>query len=291
MHAGSDEELFREATDAEIVVGIGPTQFERIAAGNRSVRWVHTSIAGADAFVKPACSSGGVVLTCAKGGPAGRNLAEHALALALALSRNLGESARSSSWRRRELSAGPFELSGTTFGIAGYGAAGRDLVDIASGFKPGIVATRRTGPFSETGAIRILPPSEFDALLSESDVVFNFLPATDETRRIFNRDAFEKMKRTALFVNVGRGSTVDTEALVDALTEGVIAGAGIDAVDPEPLPERHPLWSMPSVLISPHIAGVSPNRPIRNRELFLENLKRYVVGEPLRSVVDFEAGY
>ena len=94
LRVHSDDELFREASDAEIVVGIGPGHFDRIVSENETVRWVHTSIAGADQFLTPSLTSGRVVLTCAKGGPAGRNLAEHALALALSLSRNLGGCAR-----------------------------------------------------------------------------------------------------------------------------------------------------------------------------------------------------
>jgi phosphoglycerate dehydrogenase-like enzyme len=287
----TDEELLRESKDAEIVVGIGPSIFEELVKTSKSLRWVHTSVAGADRFVTPALAAGRIVLTCAKGGPAGRNLAEHAIGLALALSRNIGRSARMQSWQRRELSAGAYELSGTTFGIAGFGASGRDLAELSSGFRTRIVATKRTGPYSETDRLRVLPPTGFDELLGESDVVFDFLPSTEATDRVFDLAAFEKMKREALFVNVGRGSTVDTDALVEALGSGLIAGAGIDTVDPEPLPAGHPLWSMPNVIISPHIAGVSPKRRTRNEELFLENLARFVANEPLQSVVDPKAGY
>jgi phosphoglycerate dehydrogenase-like enzyme len=291
VHVDDDTRLLEEAADAEIVVGIGPGVFEELVRIGTNLRWVHTSVAGADRFIGPALASGKVVLTCAKGGPAGRNLAEHAIGLALALSRNIGAAARASTWRRRELSDIPFELTGKTAGIAGFGATGRDLADLLSGFHIRVIATKRSGPHSVSEFLRILPASGLDELLAESDLVFDFLPATEQTHRIFDRHAFAAMKPTALFINVGRGSTVDTEALVGALESGTIAGAGIDAVDPEPLPGDHPLWSMPNVVITPHIAGVSPNRAERNTRLFLENLRRYRDGTPLESVVDYDAGY
>lgn len=287
----TEEELLREVQDAEIVYGVGADTFEKILATSDTLRWAHTSTAGADRYISDMLRDGPVTLTCAKGGPAGGNLAEHALGLALALSRNIGESARSRHWRRRELSRGAFEISGRRAGIAGYGAAGRDLVRLLAGFNMDVHAVKRTPPFGDSVGVHVLPPDSFDTICAESDVVFDFLPGTRDTERVFSRRAFEIMKPSALFVNVGRGSTVDTEALVAALRDGEIAGAGIDTVDPEPLPEDHPLWSMPNVVISPHIAGVSPDRAVRNKQVFLENLRRYRDGEELLNVVDPDAGY
>ena len=287
----SDEGLFRESQDAEILYGVRPGVLQQILRTSSTVRWAHTSSAGVDAFLSDELRNSTVRLTCAKGGAAGRNLAEHALGLALALSRNIGEAARSTHWRRGELSAGAFELSGRVAGIAGYGGAGREMTQLLNGFRMRIVAVKRTPPHSSSETLRVLPPVGFSTMCRESDVVFNFLPSTSDTERIFDRAAFETMKRSALFVNVGRGSTVDTKALVQALQEGLIAGAGIDAVEPEPLPEEHPLWSMANVVISPHIAGNSPDRTVRNWRAFLENLRRYRDGRELLSVVDPGSGY
>ena len=226
----SDEALVREAADAEIIFGVGADTFGRILATSRTLRWAHTSTAGVDRYISDALRDGPVTLTCAKGGPAGGNLAEHALGLALALSRNIGESARSSHWRRRELSEGAFEISGRTAGIAGYGAAGRDLVRLLSGFRMRVLAVKRSRPFSESESVAVLGPDGFDRMCAESDVVFNFLPGTSETNKVFDRRAFEMMKRSALFVNVGRGSTVDTDALVDAVRDGEEL---LNVVDPD----------------------------------------------------------
>ena len=287
----SDEGLLRESQDAEILYGVRPGVLQQILRTSSTVRWAHTSSAGVDAFLSDELRNSTVRLTCAKGGAAGRNLAEHALGLALALSRNIGEAARSTHWRRGELSAGAFELSGRVAGIAGYGGAGREMTQLLIGFRMSIVAVKRTPPHNSSETLRVLPPVGFSTMCRESDVVFNFLPSTSDTERIFDRAAFETMKRSALFVNVGRGSTVDTKALVQALQEGLIAGAGIDAVEPEPLPEQHPLWSMANVVISPHIAGNSPDRTVRNWRVFLENLERYRDGRELLSVVDPGSGY
>ena len=287
----SQEELLRESLDTEIVFGVSSTVFRTLLLESRTLRWAHTSTAGADHYISKELQESSVILTCAKGGPAGRNLAEHALGLALALSRNIGEAARSKHWRRRDLSPGAFELSGRTAGIAGFGAAGHDMVQLLSGFNMAVYAIKRTPPFDSSRRLQVLSPRQFDTMCTKSDVIFNFLPETAETYRIFSRKAFGTMKASALFVNVGRGSTVDTEALVAALQSGSIAGAGLDTVDPEPLPENHPLWSMSNVVISPHIAGSSPERVERNKQLFLENLKRYSDGKPLLNVVNPEAGY
>ena len=291
IRASDTEEFQRLAITAEIVVGVHPEFLPTLIRSSTALRWAHTSTAGADSYICDELKSSDVILTCAKGGAAGRNLAEHALGLALALSRNIAESARSSSWRRGELSAGAFELTGKKTGIAGFGAAGRDIADLLSGFRMDINAVKRNAPFGVINGVQVLPASRFIEMLEDRDVIFNFLPASPATLGIFDRRAFAAMKREALFINVGRGSTVETSALVDALKSGAIAGAGIDTVEPEPLPEDHPLWSMNNVVISPHIAGVSPARKERNERDFLENLGRYIRGEALRNVVDPIAGY
>ena len=124
-----------------------------------------------------------------------------------------------------------------------------------------------------------------------SDVVVVTVPDTPDTEGMFDAEAFRRMRRNALLITVGRGRTVETDALVEALRSGEIAGAGLDVVHPEPLPDDHPLWGMPNVIITPHIAGNAPERAVRNRALVLENLKRFAKGEPLLSLVDKEGGY
>jgi len=154
-----------------------------------------------------------------------------------------------------------------------------------------VLATRnssRTGPefVAEVGLAE-----DLDGMLERADVVVNCLPLTDATRGLFDRGKFRLMPSQALFVNVGRGGTVVTDDLIAALSAGELGGAGLDVTDPEPLPDGHPLWSAPRVLITPHSAAVSDAGRERLWLLFRENLRRFVAGEPLLSVVDIERGY
>lgn len=132
---------------------------------------------------------------------------------------------------------------------------------------------------------------ELNELAAQADVVINTAPLTDQTRGIFNRTFFDAMKPTAFFISVGRGGSTVTMDLVAALTSGSIAGAGLDVTDPEPLPKGHPLWTTPRVIISPHTAGRSDKGRDRLYLMVKENLRRYVNGEPMLSVVDIERGY
>ena len=131
----------------------------------------------------------------------------------------------------------------------------------------------------------------FEEMLQRADIVVVTVPHTPETEGLFDAKAFSIMKESALLITVGRGQTVQTDALVDALNRGSIGGAGLDVVDPEPLPDNHPLWSCPNAIITPHMAGNAPERAGRNQELVLENLRRYVAGQPLLSTVDKTLGY
>ena len=128
-------------------------------------------------------------------------------------------------------------------------------------------------------------------LAAKADVVINTVPLTDQTRGIFNTEFFDVMKPTAYFITVGRGGSTVTADLVAALKSGSIGGAGLDVTDPEPLPAGHPLWSMPRVIITPHTAGSSDKGRDRLYLMMKENLRRYVNGEPMLSVVDIERGY
>jgi phosphoglycerate dehydrogenase-like enzyme len=127
--------------------------------------------------------------------------------------------------------------------------------------------------------------------LPEADVVVNSLPLTDATRHVLDARAFAAMRPTARFVNVGRGATVDEEALVEALRDGRIAGAALDVFEVEPLPASSPLWNMPNVIVSPHMSGDIVGWEARVVDVFVENLDRWLRGEPLENVVDKARGY
>jgi phosphoglycerate dehydrogenase-like enzyme len=196
-------------------------------------------------------------------------------------------------WQRQvDLGQGEFlELGGRTVLIVGLGGIGTQVARRAYGLGMRVIATRgsrREGPdFVEYVGLG----DEALELARQADVVINAAPLTEQTRGFFNAAFFEAMKPTAYFVSVGRGQSTVTDDLIAALEAGKLAGAGLDVTDPEPLPQDHPLWRAPRVIITPHTAGRSDRSRERLFLLVQENLRRYVAGEPLYSVVDIERGY
>jgi phosphoglycerate dehydrogenase-like enzyme len=154
-----------------------------------------------------------------------------------------------------------------------------------------VIATRASGHNGPDYVSYVGLPDELLKLSREADYVVNCVPLTPQTTAIFNREFFATMKRSAYFISVGRGRSTVTADLVAALGNGTIAGAGIDVVDPEPLPADSPLWRAPHLIITPHIAADTPAARANYGLLLRENLRRYVAGEPMLSVVDIERGY
>ncbi|MFA5882479.1 MAG: D-2-hydroxyacid dehydrogenase [Acidimicrobiia bacterium] len=182
-------------------------------------------------------------------------------------------------------------LAGSTVGIIGLGAIGQAVADRASALGMRVVASRRsyrsgmTAPNVDT----LLGPDDLPALLGESDVVVLCAPSTPQTRDLIGADALAAMRPGTIFVNVGRGTMVDEPVLIDALERGHLAAAVLDVTSEEPLPPEHPLWDAPNVYISAHCSATSDGYVDRVGAVFLDNLDRYVAGEPLRNVVDAAA--
>ncbi len=154
-----------------------------------------------------------------------------------------------------------------------------------------VLATRRSSRSGPEFVDYVGLADEVTELAAQADVVVNAAPLTSETTGMFDAKFFARMKPTAYFINVGRGRSVVTADLVQALESGRIAGAGLDVTDPEPLPTGHRLWSLPNVIITPHVAGGSDLRAERFWTIIRENVRRYVAGEAMLSVVDVERGY
>jgi phosphoglycerate dehydrogenase-like enzyme/glyoxylase-like metal-dependent hydrolase (beta-lactamase superfamily II) len=289
----SGEQALEEVADADAIIGSATP--ELLAAGSK-LRWVQVGSAGVERYLEiPKLGSGEVLLTNGQK-LASPEIAEHVMALTRALARGLGyavEAQMAAEWRRSEIaSEAPLQrLRGKTMLVVGLGGIGTEVARLASAAEmrvTGIRSSRRSGPpfVDQVGLTEDL--GEFAA---EADVVVNCLPMTPDTADIFDAAIFHLMKPTAFFVNVGRGGTVDTEALVSALVKGEIAGAGLDVTDPEPLPAEHPLWKAPNIIITPHYAAWSDIGRERRWLLYRENLRRFVTGEPLLSVVDPKRGY
>jgi len=252
------------------------------------LRWIQSISAGVEDLVSPALAAHGVTLTNAAGvyDPA---LAESVLGFLLAFSTRILEDAR------LEPGAWPHEgtrlLRGTTVLVVGAGSIGSEVGRLLRSAGLRVRGVARSARPPDGVFESIAAPEALLGELSAADHVVNVLPITSATRGIFDAKAFAAMRSSAVFVNIGRGATVVESALEKALRGGVIAGAALDVFEVEPLPAESPLWRMPNVLVSPHRAGDHEGWEADVVALFVENLRRFVAGEPLRNVVDVELGY
>jgi phosphoglycerate dehydrogenase-like enzyme len=221
-------------------------------------------------------------------------VAEHALAMVLALTRRLDVSIREqcqSRWAEIRRDRPPIGLTGLTLGIVGYGHIGRAIAERARPFGLTVIGLRR-GPSPPDGrADEILGIDDLPDVLRRADIIILALPLTEQTRGLFDRTRFQTMRTSAVFVNVGRGAVVDETALVDALKAGTIAGAASDVFAEEPLPPASPLWQAPNLVVSPHIAGASQDVWVRVIDLIFDNLERLRRGETPVNEVDKSSGY
>ena len=256
------------------------------------LHWVQTQGAGVDGLLFPDFVASDVVLTSEKG-HVGTHLAEHAFALLLAITRGVAQAVRSPGrWDHRlALRAASWELTDKTMGIVGLGGTGRAVAERARAFGCRVLAVDPEPVPLLPGVEAVWPMARFHDLLEQSDVVVICAPLTPQTRGLFERRAFARMRPQAILINVTRGAIVDGEALLEALRSGQIGGAGLDVTNPEPLPPEHPLWQLPNVVITPHAAGGSPLRQDRVVDLFCANLRRWLTGQPLEGVIDKTKGY
>ena len=292
---------------AQAVIGIGCSP-ELIFAFGPEVQWTQSSSSGVEGcfFSKGEDSARAhkimldrnIVLTNQRGVNS-IALAEHALSLILALVQGVDIHIRRQDqhiWGRTFTDVVKdknidWELDGRTLLIAGLGTVGTEIARRANALGMRIIATRsssRSGPdFVEYVGLA----HELNELAAQADVVVGQLPLTAETFGVFDAEFFEAMKPTAYFINMGRGQHMVTDDLVAALRDGKIAGAALEALEPEPLPDDHPLWDMPRVIITPHVSDYSDKHEDTVWYLYRENLRRYIAGDKLLNVIDMEKGY
>ena len=274
--------------EADALVWTAPTGGEELRdllAGAPGVRWVQLPWAGVDEFAGLGMFGDGRRWTCAKGAYS-EPVAEHALALALAGLRDLPERVRATSWGRQS----GISLFGARVTILGGGGIAQTLVALLRPFRCDVTVVRRSGrPFA--GAGRTLGVDRLAESLPGADVVILALALTPATDRIIGRAELELMEPHAWLVNVARGRHVATDDLVAALAERRIGGAALDVTDPEPLPEAHPLWTLPNVIITPHTANTQEMAAPLLATRIRENVQRFDAAEPLLGPVDGSAGY
>ena len=262
----------------------------------RRLRWIHVSAAGVGSLLFPALIESEVVLTNGRGLHA-VSMAEHALGLMLAFARKLHlarDLQRERRWEQVGLWVGPppfGQLAGGTLGLVGLGAVGSALAARAAALGMRVIAVRphpqaNPAPAHEQWGLERLPE-----LLGRADWVVLAAPHTEATRGLIGPAELARMKPGAVLVNLGRGALVDEPALVEALQARRIAGAALDVVCQEPLAAGSPLWSLPNVILTPHVSGLGPGYWERALAQFEENLECFLAGRPLANVVDKRAGY
>lgn len=285
-----DDEVVAAIPGAQLVIG-GQIGDEALANADALV-WQHVTWAGVESILSETLANRGVMLTNSRGVSA-PNMAEHVIAMMLGIGRAIPffiKQQQERKWRGWYERPPFLELTGETVVLLGTGAIGQATALRLQPFGCRIIGVRRhPGPVA--GFDEVVGFEDLPRVLPGAGYVVSSLPMTPHTRGILSAELIRAMKPGSFFFNVGRGGTVDQDALIAALAEGHLGGAGLDVTDPEPLPDESPLWGMENVLITAHTSGSSPKVGERVKAILLENLRRYQAGEELLNLVDYEQGY
>ncbi len=283
-----------EIVDADVFIGwsLRPEQF--VAA--KKLRWIHSPAAAVHQLMFPELVRSNVLLTNSSSvhGPV---VAEHAIAVMLALAKRLPQAMQYQAkkvwsqeilWNERPR---PREVAGATVAVVGMGGIGREFTRLAKALGMRVIAVREDVGKGAGGADAVFSGAQIDEVLPQADYVLLCTPVTPATTGIINAARLKKMKPEAYLMNVARGPLIDEPALVAALRERRIAGAGLDVFVEEPLPADSPFWSLDNVLITPHSAAVTEQLWERHYELIVENLNRFIANQPLLNAVNTKRGY
>jgi len=294
-HRVSYDGVEQDLRDAEILftISLRPEQFT-VA---EKLRWIHAPTAAVHQFLFDELVNSDVIVTNSREvhGPV---VAEHVIALIFALAKKIPQAAilqQRHQWGQQEIwneGPRPHEIAGTTLGLIGVGSIGRRVAQMASTLGMRVLAVREhVEKGTPDGVERVFPLSDLDEVLKQSDYVVVAAPLIEATQRLMNAEHLALMKSDSVLINVGRGAQVDEAALVDTLRKRRIAGAALDVFEREPLPADSPLWGLDNLLITPHTAGLTEKLWHRHYDLFTDNLRRYLAGQPLQFVVDKHKGY
>lgn len=290
----NDRRLGREIVDADVFIGWS-LRPEFLGAAKK-LRWIHSPAAAVNQLLSPELQRSDIVVTNSTGVHA-PVVAEHALALLLALAKRLPQAMRyqgKKNWAQDQLwkdRPRPREVDGATVAVIGMGAIGREFTSRAKALGMKVVALRENPNKGTSGADQVYGTSEIDQVLPEADYVLVCAPLTPATTGIINKARLKKMKADAYLINVSRGPLIDEPALLKALKSRQIAGAALDVFSDEPLRRSSKFWGLDNVLITPHTAAVTERLWERHLRFITENFKRFLAGQPLLNQVDKVKGY
>jgi len=291
VSAQAPGDVVAEAADADAFVGF--CDAESVAAAAHLV-WIQLGSAGAERCLAVDKVAAGKLLLTNMQKMSAPAIGEHAIAMMLSLTRGLTQLAKGmvdGDWNRSVGSEiGMMSVDGKTLLVVGLGGIGKAAARRAAGLGMRVLATRNSSHDGPDYVAYVGLSDELFELAAQADVIINAVPLTPETEGLFDKAFFDAAKPGVFFINVARGASVVTDDLVDALRDGRVAGAGLDVTDPEPLPADHPLWQMPNVIITPHIAWYGADEE-RQRALARENIRRFIAGDALLNVVDPGRGY
>lgn len=285
-HKEITEELVKSA---DVIIGNVPPQYIK---ESKKLKWLQLNSAGTDGYCEDGVIPEGAYLTNATGAY-GLAISEHMLGLLLQIKKKLNLyyiNQRQCLWKDE---GNVTSIEGSTTLIVGLGDIGGDFARKMKALGSYTIGIKRNKGIKPEYIDELYTIEDLNNLLPRADVVALCLPGTKDTYHLFNKDKFNLMKKEAIIINVGRGSSICTEDLCYALENGIISGAGLDVTDPEPLPAEHRLWNIPGVIITPHVSGFFhlPETLRRIVGISIENLEHFKNREPLKNIVDFKTGY
>lgn len=288
-HYKSSEEIEPDLPGVDILLTTGRVK-EEIIQQAPNLKWVQALSAGVDFLPLEEIARRGILLSNARGIHK-IQMSEFALLLMLQWARRLPLIYRNQQNKRWDQNIPNGELYGHTLGIIGPGSIGEAIALKAKIFGMRTVGLNQSGRAAPGFDEIYSGSSGLDRILAESDYLIMLMPSTPKTKKFLSLEQFRKMKPSAYFINLARGSVVDENGLIEALQNGILAGAALDVFEEEPLPENSTLWSLDNVTITPHVAGATPHYIERASEIVFENIRRFLAGEPLLNAVDPVAGY
>lgn len=282
------EQAHQYIADTDILVAWGWMNIEELYPQATQLKWIHSLSAGVENLIFPELQNSTVLLTNSKG-IHGIPVSEHVLSMMLAFTRGLNFFIRHQDaklWKRAYVD----EIHEKKLGIVGLGSIGREIAKKAKALGMHVFASKRTVT-TELFVDKLFPPENLEDMLKECDFVVVALPLTEETKELFTLDRFKVMKPSAYFINISRGNVLKEADLITALQQGYIKGAGLDVFEQEPLSPDSALWEMPNVIITPHLAALSPYYLDRAIKTFADNLDRFCQSREMFNIIDKQKGY